>query len=195
MSELPAIALIELKSIALGARVADAMAKEAPLALLQTGTVHPGKFLVLIGGGTGEVEQSFAAGRRLGASEIVDEVLLPDVHPDVVTAIEGKQRSDAYDSLVVLETSTVSAILRATDAAVKGALVQLKEMRLADDLGGKGIAVLTGELTDVEAAADVAARAVDVGHVCLRTEIVSRVDERIVEELRRSTRFQQAGGA
>ncbi len=189
MSDLPAIALLEFRSVAVGTRTADVMAKEAPLAMLRIGTVHPGKYLVLIGGGTGEVERSFSAGRRAAGSEIVDEVFLPDVHPQVVAAIEGERRGDEYDSLVVLETPTVASILKATDAAVKGALVNLMELRLADDLGGKGIAVLTGELTDVEAAVEIASRAIDVGHVGLHHAIVSRADEDIVKRLGKSTRF------
>ena len=45
MTKLPAIALIELSSIAAGTYAADRMVKRAPVELLHAGTVQPGKYL------------------------------------------------------------------------------------------------------------------------------------------------------
>lgn len=189
MSKLPAIALIEMSSVAGGAFAADKMVKRALVELLHAGTVQPGKFLILVGGGTAEVQESYLAGMQAAGGDVLDEVLLPDVHPDVVRALEGKRAFADYDSLVVLETSTTAAILRATDAAVKGAVVKLAELRLANGLGGRGVAMLTGELTDVEAAAEIAARALAGREVTLCHSIVSNVHEQFASRLGESTRF------
>ena len=70
-------------------------------------------------------------------------------------------------SLVVLETSTIAAIVRATDAAAKGAQVEVAELRFGNGLGGRGVAILTGELTDVEAAADIAGKSLAGRNVTL----------------------------
>ena len=58
----PALALVEFDSVAAGIRAADAMVKRAPIALLKSGTIHPGHYLVLIGGSVGSVTESFQAG-------------------------------------------------------------------------------------------------------------------------------------
>jgi microcompartment protein CcmL/EutN len=189
MSKLPAIALIELGSVAAGAFAADKMVKRAPVELLHSGTVHSGKFLILVGGGTAEVEESYLAGMQAASSDILDEVLLPDVHPQVVKALEGRRAYEGYDSLVVLETSTIAAIMRSTDAAVKGARVELAELRLGNGLGGRGLAILTGDLTDVEAAAEIAERSLAGRNVTLCHSIVSNVHEQFAERLGESTRF------
>ena len=47
----PALGLLELDSIAAGIEAGDAMAKRAPVDVIRAGTVHPGKYLVLVGGG------------------------------------------------------------------------------------------------------------------------------------------------
>lgn len=193
MSKLPAIALIELRSVAAGAFATDKMVKRSPVELLHAGTVQPGKFVILVGGGTAEVEESHLAGLQAAASDVLDEVLLPDVHPDVVGALEGDRGFDGYDSLVVLETTTLAAILRATDAAVKGAVVDVAELRLANGLGGRGVAMLTGELSDVEAAADIATRALAGRDVTLCHSIVSNVHEQFTSRLSESTRFFTGG--
>src|SRR5207342_3144213 len=114
MKKLPAIALIELGSVAAGAFAADKMVKRALVELLHAGTVHSGKFLILVGGGTAEVDESYRAGMQAAPADILDEVFLPDVHPQVVSALDGDRAFDGYDSLVVLETSTIAAIVRAT---------------------------------------------------------------------------------
>ena len=189
MTKLPAIALIELGSIAAGTFAADKMVKRSPVELLHAGTVQPGKYLILVGGGTAEVEESYREGMQAAPAEILDEVLLPDVHPQVVNALDGARSFHRYESLVVLETSTIAAILRATDAAVKGARVELAELRLANGLGGRGVAILTGELSDVQAAAEIAGRCLAGRNVTLCHSIVSNVHEQVVSHLGESTRF------
>jgi microcompartment protein CcmL/EutN len=185
----PAIALIEFGSIAAGMFAADKMVKRAPVELLHAGTVQPGKYLVLVGGGTAEVEESYGAGLQAASGDVVDEVFLPDVHPQVVQSLDGNRTFNGIDSFVVLETSSVAAILRATDAAVKGARVELAEMRVGNGLHGRGLAILTGELTDVEAAAEIAQRVLAGRDVTLCHSIVSNVHEQFAEHVKGTTRF------
>lgn len=189
MSELPAIALIELGSVAAGAFAGDQMVKRSPVELLHAGTVQPGKFVILVGGGTAEVEESYLAGMQAAGSDVIDELLLPDVHSRVVKALDGARRFADYNSLVVLETSTLAAILRATDAAIKGANVDVAELRLANGLNGRGLALLTGELSDVEAAAEIATHALAGRNVTLCHSIVSNIHEQFASRLVESTRF------
>ncbi len=189
MSKLPAIALVEFGSIAAGMFAADRMVKRAPVKLLHAGTVQPGRYLVLVGGGTAEVDESYRAGMAAAPNEIVDDVLLPDVHPQVVRALDGERTFEGFNSFVVLETSTIAAILRSTDAAVKGAQVELAELRVGNGLHGRGLAILTGELTDIEAAAEIATRSLTGRNVTLCHSIVSNVHEQFADHVKQTTRF------
>ena len=189
MTKFPAIALIELGSIAAGMYAADKMVKRSPVELLHAGTVQPGKYLILIGGGTAEVQESYREAMQAVPAEILDEVFLPQVHPRVVEALEGERAFGNYESFVVLETSTIAAIVRATDAAAKGAQVEVSELRMGSGLGGRGFAVLTGERTNVEAAADVAALSLAGRNVTLCHSIVSNVHEQFADRLGKTSRF------
>jgi microcompartment protein CcmL/EutN len=189
MPQFPSIALIELGSIAAGTYAADRMVKRSPIELLHAGTVQPGKYLILVGGGTAEVEESYREGLQAAPAEILDEVFLPQVHPRVLESLEGARTFANYESLLVLETSTIAAIVRATDAAAKGAAVEVAEMRLGSGLGGRGLAILTGERTNVEAAADIASRSLAGRNVTLCHSIISNVHEQIAAHLGESTRF------
>ena len=148
----PAIGLLEFDSVAAGIRAGDAMVKRGPVAELTAGTIHPGKYLVLVGGAVADVEEALVAGRESGGAAIVDEVFLPDVHPDVLEAMRGARTAGAGEAVGVIETTTVAATIEAADAAVKGAAVYLMEINMADGLGGKAYALLCGSVSDVEAA-------------------------------------------
>jgi microcompartment protein CcmL/EutN len=189
MSNLPAIALIEFGSIAAGMFAADKMVKRASVELLHAGTVQPGKYLVMVGGGTAEVDESHRAGMQAAPNEIVDDVLLSDVHKRVVKALDGERRFHEFESMVVLETSTIAAILRATDAAVKGATVDLAELRVGNGLNGRGLAILTGDLTNVEVAAEIASGVLSGRNVTLCHSIVSSVHEQFAGHVTNTTRF------
>ena len=189
MNDFPAIALIEFRSIAAGTFAADAMVKKATVQLLRAGTVQPGKYLVLIGGSTAAVNESYKAGIEAGTPEVIDDVILPQVDRQGAAAIDGTLRTDEYETVAILETSTSAAIVRAADAAVKGAEAMLKELRLANGLGGKGLALLTGSRHDIEAAVEVATAALAGRDVKLCHSIISRIDSALAENIDSSTRF------
>jgi microcompartment protein CcmL/EutN len=148
----PALALIELASIAVGIEAGDAMVKRAPVEVVHAGTIQPGRYLVLVAGSVADVEEAFAAGREVGESCLVDTVFLPNVHRQVVAALRGTRRAGTGEALGVVETATVAATIEAADAGVKGAAVELLELRLGDGLGGKGYLLFDGSVADVEAA-------------------------------------------
>ena len=185
----PAVGLLEFASIARGIEAGDAMIKRAPLQVIRAGTVHPGKYLVLVGGLTADVEEAMEAGREAGGDSVVDVVFLPDVHPDVVASIGGTRREDDGDALGVLEARTVAATIDAADAGVKGARVTIRDLRLADDLGGKGYVLFGGEVAEVEAAVDhavarTARSGQEVGHV-----VISQLHTEMRENLAADPRF------
>ncbi|MCB1058174.1 MAG: BMC domain-containing protein [Acidobacteria bacterium] len=177
----PALALLEFASIACGIRAADGMAKRTPLAALHAGTVHPGKYLVLVTGEVAEVEEAISAAREWGPVD--DLVFLPAVHGEVVRALYGGRRERLGEALGVMETATVPAILEFADAALKGAEVVLTKLAMADGLGGKGYALVTGTLHDVEAAMEIGEERIGDSARIVARVVVPQVDERMIENL------------
>jgi microcompartment protein CcmL/EutN len=166
----PALALIEFNSIAIGIQAGDAMVKKAPIAIIKAGTVQPGKYLVLITGQVAEVDESLQAGMEWGGKSLIDTVFLPQVHPAVVQAIGGERVDGVGAALGVIETNDVAATIQAADAGVKGAEVTLREIRLADGLGGKAFCLFQGEVQNVEAAVEIG-----VGSLPDPTVLVSQI--------------------
>jgi microcompartment protein CcmL/EutN len=185
----PAVGLLEFSSIAKGIEAGDAMSKRAPLQVVRAGTVHPGKYLVLVGGLTADVEEAIEAGRDAAGPFLVDVVFLPDVHPDVVASIAGTRREDAGEALGVIETETVAATIDAADAGVKGARVTVRDLRLADDLGGKGYVLFGGEVAEVEAAVGHGVARINAsGHEATQV-VISQLHGEMRENLAADPRF------
>jgi microcompartment protein CcmL/EutN len=185
----PAFALIELHNIATGIKTADALLKVAPVAILKTGTVHNGKYLILIGGSVAAVEEAYDRALLSGGDQITDTLLLPDIHPEVYAAVLGKRFNSAADTLGVVETDTAAAIIRAADAAVKGANIRVLEVRLADDLGGKGLALYCGKIEEVEIALSLSLNVHGQQEGCVRTSLIPNLHGELVRQLQQSSVF------
>jgi microcompartment protein CcmL/EutN len=109
---------------------------------------------VLVCGDVAAVDEALAAGRLAAGGALLGELFLPAVDPAVVEALRGARRGSDGEALGIVETRTVASTLHAADAGVKGAAVELLEVRLADGLGGKAFALFGGPVTDVEAAVE-----------------------------------------
>lgn len=184
-----AIALLEFESVAAGILASDVMVKRSPIALLRCGSVHPGRFLILVGGSVASTEEAFAAGLQVGESRGVlgGSVFLGDVHPSLHDAVLGTRRDVAGDSLAVVETHSSPALLAAVDAAVKSTPVVLSEVRLGDDLGGHALALMSGDLFDAETALEICAER--AGDKLLSSSLLPRLDNDLRAVLDEGTRF------
>jgi len=185
----PALALVEFSSIAIGVKAADAMVKRAPIDVIRSGTVQPGKYLVLIGGRVADVEESLRAGREVGSKAEVDYVFLPQVHPEVVEAIGGARVPETTDALGVIETTSVAAAIHAADAGIKGAEAKLVEVRLADGLGGKGIVLFSGLVADVEAAVEIGVSVLERPGLLVQQVIIPQLHPDMWQNVADATRF------
>ena len=178
------------------------MVKSSPIGSIYAGTVHPGHYLVLVSGDTASVEVAVETGRDVGARSVIDSIFLPAVHADVVSAIVSLVDAADFDgdAAGIVETATVASVVEAADAGVKAAAVSLPAVRLADGLGGKGYAVFTGPIAEVEAALEAAVeRATPSGHL-IRHVLIAQIHAEMRENLAADLRFNQrlaehAGGS
>lgn len=152
----PALSLIEFKSVAQGIFATDAIVKKAPVRILNSNPICPGKYLVIFAGEVADVEESLNAGLTAGGDMVINQLLLPYIHQDVIPAISGSTTIEKFGAIGVIESFSVASCVAASDIAAKTSPIKLVEIRLANGLGGKGYFVFTGELSDVEASAEAA---------------------------------------
>jgi microcompartment protein CcmL/EutN len=192
-SAYPALALLEFGSVAAGIVAGDAMVKRAPLSGLWAGTAQPGHYLVLVTGDTASVVEAVDAGVTVSGDALLDQVFLPDVHPDVIASIRGATVAGSIEALGIVETTLVASTIEAADAGVKGAAVAIVELRVADGLGGKGYVLFGGAVSDVEAAVEIGSGRVSRGHL-VRAAVIASLHPEMTENIEGAARFRERVG-
>ncbi len=155
-----AIGVLELCSIARGVEVADAVLKEAHVELLFSTPVQPGKYVMLFTGSVQDVRASAARGAAIAGSDLVDQLVIPQVHEQIVPMLKrkGGRINGTLDAIGVIETTTVASTISSADIALKAATVDLIDVRIANGLGGKSFFTVTGEVSDVRSSIAAGAR-------------------------------------
>ncbi len=184
-----AIAVIELNSVARGIFTGDAMLKNSPVSMARSGSVHDGKYLILIGGSVASVEEAYRNGITAGMDSISDSLFLPDIHISVFNAVFGKREKCYGESIAIIETLSVPSVIKAADAAIKGAAVIIVEIRMADDLGGKGLVIFTGKLEEIETAVKISREVLSEKNTLFETSIIPRPVNEISGQLNTSSIF------
>lgn len=146
------IGFLEFNSIAKGIEAADAVLKTAEVDLIFARAVCPGKYSVMFTGEVAAVSASLAAGEALGGGCVVDSVVIPRVHPQVIQAINQTTEPGDANAVGIMEFYSITSAVLGADAAAKAADVQLIDVRLGLGIGGKSFVALTGEVAAVREA-------------------------------------------
>ena len=88
----------------------------------------------------------------------MDSVVIPSVHPMVISAINQAVEPVPVNALGVMEFFSVTASVLAADAAVKAAEVDLMDVRLGTGIGGKSFVILSGDVAAVHEAVEAGIR-------------------------------------
>jgi microcompartment protein CcmL/EutN len=174
-----ALAAIETSSIAQGVVIADAMVKEAEVELLEASVLSPGRFWVVVGGEVATVRAAHRRGREVAADTLLDELFIPQLHAGVLPAMRGVTGPSEDEAVGVVETLSAASAIVAADAAAKRAGITLRDLRLANGIGGKGVVVLSGRLPEVQAAVAAGREDAERRGFLARAVVVPRIDTRL----------------
>lgn len=177
----PALALIELKSIARGFVAADAVVKKAPVKVLRSTPICCGKFMLLFAGEVADVEESVLVGKTTAGDMLINDLFLPYVHPKVLPAVSGVVDIKKFGALGIIESFSIASIIVAADKAIKTAPIELVDVRLASGMGGKGYLVVTGDLADVESSIAAAKELVKKEGMLAGCEIIASPHKDLLE--------------
>ncbi|MDF2986383.1 MAG: eutM 1 [Eubacterium sp.] len=158
------IGIVEIKNVTRGIYIADSMLKGANVQLLQSAPVCPGKYITVVWGELAAINSAIDIAKENGYDYIIDSFIIGNISEQVIPAIMGVNEIKNREAVGIVETFTAAAVIEAADSAVKAAVVELVEVRIARGMGGKCFAIFTGDVASVEAAAAAgAARAREQG--------------------------------
>ncbi len=178
-----AAGLIEFKSVARGMIATDAMLKKAPITILESHPISPGKYMTLITGEVANVDEAMKAGIEKAGDLLVNSLFLPQIHASIIPAIRGTYLKGEILSLGILETFSVASCVVAADIAAKTSQIRLLKIRLGDGIGGKAYFVITGELSDVEASLESAASHVREDGLLTAVELIQNPHSDLISNI------------
>ena len=147
-----AIAIVEFATVSAGIKAADTMAKTANIEIVESRMVCPGKYMIVIAGLLGAVKVAMEAVKMACGERYISGFVLGNPHESLLPAFYGTAKVKELHALGIFETLDAATAVFAADTAVKTAIVDLIEIRLAKEMCGKSYVALTGEISAVEAA-------------------------------------------
>ncbi|MCF7674117.1 MAG: BMC domain-containing protein [Akkermansiaceae bacterium] len=139
--------------------------------------------MVLIGGDVAAVGAAVHAGCTAAKGCLIDQFVIPKVHPEVFAALSRSRPVEPDGALGILESFNVATLIEAADTAVKSANVTLMEIRLAMALGGKAFVTLTGDVSAVQAAIDAGRAVIAEAGLLVNAVVIPRPHPHVYREV------------
>lgn len=149
-----AVGVIEIKSIAKGVEACDDALKSANIRLISAHSSCPGKYELIITGELASVQTALEHVRAKYTHYVIDATMMGRIDKVVIDALMGVQETAPQGALGVIETYSGASAIKAADTAVKTAKVDIMDLRLSRGMGGKGVVMITGAVSDVVAAVE-----------------------------------------
>lgn len=179
------LGVVDSRSIAAGAELADIMVKAAPVTLVRGAVVCAGRFLIIVEGDREAVYTAVEAARRAAEATgylLAGSYVISHISPLVVAALRRQPvKHSAGPALAVIECRHAADSVQAADNAVKRADVALPRMVLGQGVGGKSYFVLTGAVEDVREAT--AAAVETVGKNLVQQVVIPQPDAAVMQAL------------
>ena len=176
MGEVVSVGAIEFSSIGVGYQAQDALMKAASTTLHVARPVSPGNYLVVFSGSVGDINMAMETARQVAGSYVVDYLTVANIHPALFPAMAEAVAldPDRLGALGIVETQTAVSAMVAADAACKAAEVVLFKLAFDVALNGKGLLLMNGDLSSVQAAVDAAAASIEGKGLLLNTTVIPR---------------------
>ena len=168
------VGAIEIKNVAHGIEACDDALKSAGVRLVSAHAVCPGKYEIVLTGELADVQTALDRVKAKYGSQVIDATMMGRIDETVVQALLGMLDVKPNGSLGVIETFSGASAIKAADAAVKTSHVEILDLRISRGIGGKGVVLLTGHVSDVTAAVEAGSRhARDQGLFCSSSVIAA----------------------
>ncbi len=174
------LGIIEFSSIAVGFHALDEMVKTAPINIIDARTISQGKYFIVFSGDLASVEYSFTKGNEIGSNFIINRLMLPMVHPEVIGAIGNVKQTEERGTIGIIETLNVTSSIEAADIAAKEGGITIVEIRLANGFGGKSYVKMIGGLENIQAAMSSAVHKLEQEKLLFAKTIIPQPQEEVI---------------
>ncbi|GAA0179861.1 BMC domain-containing protein [Clostridium sediminicola] len=177
-----ALGMLELSSIGKGIETADIMIKASSIEIMFAKHVCIGKFLILISGDIGSVNESMAIGIENGNSKVVDSFIIPNIHEDILFGLRKRYHYGNVSALGTMELSSVSSGIMCLDTVLKSGFVKLIKLVIANSIGGKCYFLITGDISSVSEALNAGEAGINSAKI-LSKIVIPSPEKELIEQI------------
>lgn len=174
------LGIVESRSIAAGAVLADIMVKAAGVSLVKAGTICSGRYMIHVAGDRESVATSVNAAIEAGYA-LAGSYLISNISREVLDALKRGFAVTGQPAIGVVECRTASSGIVAADKAVKRSTAHLARLVTARGINGKSYFVMTGDVAAVEES--VAAAKVSLGKKLVEAVVIPSPDASVLNAL------------
>lgn len=183
------LAIVEFKSISRGMFVTDAMLKAAKVNLVIASSLCPGKYLTIIEGETGALENALHVAEELGGMHVFSSEVVNSINMKVIDAIYGKFNNAEIivnKSIAIIESMQMASLISSADEVVDNVPVEFIDFRLARGCGVNSFYIFSGELSSVNEGAKIAVEFLNSKGALLAYKVISGPDKEVFRWLKSS---------
>ncbi|AWZ47751.1 ethanolamine utilization protein [Clostridiaceae bacterium 14S0207] len=174
-----ALGIVELNSIAKGIEITDIMLKSAELEVIYSRHICPGKYMIILTGDVGSVDEAVETIKKLDNKYILATFILPNADERIINGINKKYNNIEIKAIGVMEFTSVACGIIALDKALKNGEVQLVKFTLGNLIGGKCYFIITGVLSSVSESMKVAKDLIDSKKI-IHSAIIPSPDKNLI---------------
>ena len=174
------LGVVESRSIAAGAALADGMVKAANVELVRAATVCSGRYIIHVSGDRQTVATAVQLARESGYA-LTGSFVIANISSQVVDALKKAFPARGGDAIGVHGCRHVSSGIAAADVAVKRSSIRLLRLITGQGINGKSCFVISGDVASVEEAAGAAGLA--LGETLIEVVVLPRPDASVVRAL------------
>ena len=174
------LGIVESRSIAAGALLADLMVKAADVTLVKAGTICSGRYMIHVAGDRSAVATSVNVARDAGYA-LAGSYTISNISKQVLDALKRGLHVTGHGAIAVVESRTASSGIVAADQAVKRSEIQLARIVTGHGINGKSYFVVMGDVASVEES--VAAARETLGKNLVEAVVIPSPDSAVVNAL------------
>ncbi len=174
------LGIIESRSIAAGAVLADIMVKAANVTLVKAGTICSGRYMIHVAGDRDAVATSVNAAIDADYA-LAGSYTISNISKQVLDALKRGVPVNGHGAIGVVECRTASSGIAAADKAVKRSIAQLARIVTGRGINGKSYFVMTGDVASVEES--VAAARETLGKDLVEAVVIPSPDPSVINAL------------
>ncbi|PHV70295.1 ethanolamine utilization protein [Sporanaerobium hydrogeniformans] len=145
------IGALEFRSISKGIEIGDQIVKKANVEIIYFRTLCPGRFLIIVTGDEGAVDEAIGYGEAQSEKSLIDSFRLHAVTPAIIEGFKNKyEMKKVSDAIGIIETNKVCTGIEVLDHMLKASDVKLIKLQLALCIGGKLVFTVTGAVSSIE---------------------------------------------